>query len=557
MALKTYVIFLAGALCVVPALAGISQVAPSVIVPASSKRSPAEAPGKAHTNYSVYVGAWKHQSLDQTRSGPVAAITIDGYHPADIRAAYGMPDDGGAKAIAIVDAFHLPTALNDFNVFSSTFGLPLETSTNATASTNKVLQVVYASGNQPVANGDWGGEIALDIEWAHAVAPKAKIYLIECDDNSFSSLIQGIQLAANIPDVRQISMSFGGTEFSSEVSLDSNFLGTNKTFFAAAGDVQTAGTNLITYPSTSPNVIGVGGTALTINNGIFVSETAWSESGGGPSKYEPRPSYQNSVSSVVGSLRGSPDIAAVADPNTGCAVYDSTPVPSINNKSGWLVFGGTSLATPVVAAVTNVRGYYTSSSVAELNRQYSLQKSSFLRDVVSGQSGIYPAKTGYDFVTGIGCPTETFGTFTSTPTGVAAAVGTGISGVPSSVVLKDNQNYVVRSVTSSGVQTSAIQGTLKANAPTGTSEFAGRISVTGNTTTGTTTLRLLNTTTNVWDVVGTLGLSTANKTVTVTIPNPANYFNVNGTVQFRVYAVGATTQLRLGLDQVMLTTTPN
>lgn len=556
MAFKSFVRLFAGALCIAPALAGISQVAPSIIVPKSSLRSATEAPGKAHTNYSIYVGSWKHQSLDRA-TGPVAALTIDGYHPADIRAAYGMPDDGGAKAIAIVDAFHLPTALNDFNVFSSTFGLPQETSTNATASTNKVLQVVYASGSQPVANGDWGGEIALDIEWAHAVAPKAKIYLIECANDTFASLIQGIQLAANLPDVRQVSMSFGGNEFSSETSLDSNFTGPNKTFFAAAGDVQTAGTNLITYPSTSPNVIGVGGTALTINNGVFVSETAWSESGGGPSKYEPRPSYQSSVSSVVGSFRGSPDIAAVADPDTGCAVYDSTPVPSAGNKSGWLVFGGTSLATPVVAAVTNVRGYCTATSVAELNRQYSLQRSSFLRDIVTGQSGIYLAKSGYDFVTGIGCPTDTFGTFTSTPSNVSAAVGTGITGVPSNVVLKDNQNYVVRSVTSGGVQTSAIQGTLKANVPTGTNEFAGTVSVTGNTTTGTTTLRLLNVTTNTWDVVGTLGLGTAARTVTIAIPNPANYFNVNGTVQFRVYAVGTTTQLRLGLDQVLLTSTPN
>ena len=115
--------------------------------------------------------------------------------PNKIRGAYGLPATGGGGIIAIVDAYHYATALNDFNKFSTQFGLPTEPSTNVLSGTNKVFQVVYASSFQPQVNCGWGQEAALDIEWAHAMAPGAKIVLVEAASNSFSDLFNAVDVA--------------------------------------------------------------------------------------------------------------------------------------------------------------------------------------------------------------------------------------------------------------------------------------------------------------------------------------------------------------------------
>ncbi len=354
----------------------------------------------AHTNHLVYTGPWFGSDdllVDlggEATHGPVARFysTPSGYYPADIRGAYGDTANGG-NAIAIVDAYHYPSSLKDFNVFAKQFGLPQETSTNPTATTNKVFQVVYGSGKQPNSDGGWSEEMALDIEWAHAMAPNAKIYLVEASSSSYSALMQAVTKAGGLAGVKQISMSWGGGEFSGESSFDSTFNSVNATYFASAGD--TGGAQ--EYPAESPKVVGVGGTSLTVSHHTYVSEKAWSGSGGGKSSYEGIPSYQSALSSLLGSKRGGPDIAAVADPYTGVAVYDSTPY---YGYQGWLVFGGTSVACPVCAGIANAGGLNRGSN--ELKFIYG--HTSGFHDIESGTAGSYSAGPGWDFITGWGTP---------------------------------------------------------------------------------------------------------------------------------------------------------
>ena len=327
--------------------------------------------------------------------------------PATIRAVYGLPATGGSGAIAIVDAYHYPTALADFNGFSQVFGLPTETSTNATLATNQHLQVVYASGTQPQSGGSyigsWNLEEALDIEWAHAVAPNAKIYLVEAASASMTDLDNAVRVAANLTGVKEVSMSWGGSETSYEAMMfDSYFVHSGVVFFASSGDSADA----MEYPAASPNVVACGGTSINrTSTGTYVSQTAWSQGGCGPSVYEARPSFQIGVSSVVGTKRGVSDISFDADPNTGVYVYDSTP---FEGSSGWWILGGTSVASPSLAALVNVAGTtngYAASTAAEETRIYgNLGNAAAFTDILSGTDGKYSAKFGYDFPTGVGAP---------------------------------------------------------------------------------------------------------------------------------------------------------
>lgn len=328
--------------------------------------------------------------------GPNPDAGAGGYTPQQIRLGYNIPDRLGTKAIAIVDAYDNPTALADFNTFSQSFGLPTEPSADATNSSNKVFQVVYQDGIQPASDPGWAGEIALDIEWAHAMAPNAKIYLVEAQDNS-DNLYSTVQLASTLTDVREVSMSWGGGEWPGEVQADSTFTSPNVVYFAASGD---SGAGTI-YPCVSPNVVGVGGTSLVLDGaGNFVQEFAWMGSGGGPSNYEPLPAYQSILQGSIGSNRGAPDISGPADPYYGCAVFSSYAF------GGWAVIGGTSWACPTEAGIANARGQFSTTTNAELTRlyqEYSVASTyvSLYRDITQGSSG-WNAGPGYDFATGIG-----------------------------------------------------------------------------------------------------------------------------------------------------------
>ncbi len=362
-----------------------------ILIPDSSIEQPGDHGVAAHTNHLI-------------RIGPEAVGTSPrGETPATIASVYSLTGTlAGAGVIVIVDAYHYPTALNDFNVFANQFKLPPEPSNDPLSPYNQVFQVVYANGSKPRGNCGWNQEAALDIEWAHAMAPNAKIVLVEAASNSFTNLFNAVDVASSIANAQEVSMSWGGSEFSSEAGNDAHFTHPGVVYFAASGD--TGGATI--YPSASPNVVAAGGTRINRDaSGAFVNETGWSGSGGGPSKYESRPSYQNIIQTIVGGARGIPDYSFDADPNSGVSVYDST---SCQGSSGWLVFGGTSVASPSLSGIVNSAGSNTSST-AELSLLYlsvgnnglTINSSSF-RDILSGTAGSFSAATGWDFVTGIG-----------------------------------------------------------------------------------------------------------------------------------------------------------
>ncbi|HZT40922.1 MAG TPA: hypothetical protein VFA07_01970 [Chthonomonadaceae bacterium] len=371
-----------------------------VIVPASSIERAEDAGLRAHTNI-VLVDPASGFHPDGGL-GPAGGMT-----PAQMRSFYNLPSSGGSQIVAIVDAYHDATALNDFNTFSSQFGLPTETSTNVTASTNKVFQVVYAGGSQPPqdSSGGWELEESLDIEWAHAMAPSAKIVLVEANSNSFTDLFNAVSVATSFTDAnglstKEASMSWSSGEFSGETSYDSYFTSGSVVYFASTGDSGApAG-----YPSTSPYVVAAGGTTVTTNSsGNFVSESAWSSGGGGPSTQEARPSFQNAIQSIVGSFRGTPDISYDADPNSGASVYDTTPYNGFTY--GWLEVGGTSWSSPALAGIMNLAntsaGTFAAGTQAELTTIYSNLGTSNFRDITTGNNG-YAAAAGWDFATGVG-----------------------------------------------------------------------------------------------------------------------------------------------------------
>jgi len=373
-----------------------------VVVPDTTVEHAEDVGLRAHTNHLIFV---------TSQPSPLAS-SPSGLSPANIRSAYSLPSSntGGTGVIAIVDAYDYPTAQSDFDVFAMQFGLPLS-SQNICNVSKPCFTKVYASGSKPRANCGWAQEAALDIEWSHAMAPYAQIVLVEAKSNSFANLFAAVDVATNevlcgnttCPSGGsgggEVSMSWGGSEFSSEASSDSHFNNSSKVvYFASSGD--TGGKTI--YPSVSPYVVAAGGTTLNMNGNTFVSETGWSGSGGGPSTYEPRPGFQDIVINIVGSQRGVPDFSFDADPNTGVSVYDST---SCQGLSGWLVFGGTSVSSPSLSGIVNSAGhFYTSSS--ELSTIYATYNSSSypidFRDIISGTAGTFSCTTGWDFVTGVG-----------------------------------------------------------------------------------------------------------------------------------------------------------
>jgi hypothetical protein len=366
---------------------------------------------KSGTALSI-VGAGVPVSPDSGSASPV------GLTPSAIRTAYGVGNisfgsvsgDGTGQTIAIVDAFDNPSlvgttasnfATSDLGEFNSEFGLsapPSFTKLNETGGTAS-LPATDPSGN-------WEVEAALDVEWAHAIAPAAGIVLIECNSAELSDMYQGVLTAAGLAGVSVISMSWGSAEYSGETSLDKTFTTPSGhqgvTFLGATGDAGAPGN----YAAFSPDVVAVGGTTLTLGaGGVYVSESAWSSGGGGASAQETRPAFQDSVQSS--GARETPDVSFDADPSTGVAVYDSY---SGGSTLPWQRIGGTSLATPCWAALVAIadqgrvwRGGSTLDGPNQtLPALYGLPSIDF-HDVTSGNNG-NPAGAGYDEATGIGTP---------------------------------------------------------------------------------------------------------------------------------------------------------
>jgi outer membrane protein assembly factor BamB len=320
---------------------------------------------------------------------PDASPAPVGLSPAQIKSVYNFPTSGTAgsgKTIAIVDAYDDPTAESDLGVFSSQFGLPACTTGNGCFS--KVDQ--NGGTSYPVADGGWSLEISLDVQWAHAIAPGARILLVEATTNNFSDLLAAEDYAK--AHAQYVSNSWGAGEFLGESSFDSHFAQSGVSFFVSAGDAGLPAE----YPSSSPNVISVGGTTLHFDvNGNFTSETGWSSGGGGCSALEAPNAAQSGFAQYAqvncGGKRATPDVSLDADPASGVSVYDTTPY---NGATGWFQVGGTSASSPMWAARSADAGVLVDAA-------YVYGNSLAYRDITSGNNGA-SCLIGFDLCSGRG-----------------------------------------------------------------------------------------------------------------------------------------------------------
>jgi subtilase family serine protease len=323
---------------------------------------------------------------------------VAGYSPAQIRQAYGVSaltgnnTTGSGQTVAIVDAYGDSSIQQDVANFSSYFGL-------GPAS----LTIAYPQGAPRQRNSGWALETALDVEWAHALAPGANILLVVAKSSSLNNLLGAVDYAVN-HGAKVVSMSWGTGDFSSETAYDFHFNVAGVTFVASSGD--NGESTSVEWPAASPFVVSVGGTSLTLDSsGNRVSETAWSGSGGGISAYESFPACQAGWDQYAAG-RGVPDVSFVGDPSTGVAVLEG---------GTWYVVGGTSVGAPQWAALVALsNGQRNSGSLSQANTALYSQagtagviNSTYLVDITAGNDGgdvdDY-AVAGYDLVTGLGSP---------------------------------------------------------------------------------------------------------------------------------------------------------
>jgi kumamolisin len=411
------------------------QPATHIALPRTSRFFPRAGDGVFHTSFVQKVGVPNDVPSGET---PASIACVYGLVPPTPGCNIATSTDnvnGGSGTIVIIDAFDYPQAEQDLATFSSQFGLPQCTSASG------CFTVLYAAGTQPAPDCGWGQEMALDIEWAHGMAPNANIVLVEAASDNDSDVYDAIAFADSyisaLPDPRaEVSMSFLIYETQDAINHDPLFQQPGVVYIAAAGDSGAANNiNTLSYPATSPFVIAAGGTTIVRDPaGDFAKETAWATTtpcnpdfsncnlrgcskkellngqclggGGGISLLEPIPSYQTGVSNIIGSNRGTPDFSADADPNSGVSVYDSF---TCGGYSGWQVYGGTSVSSPLLAGIINTAGNFRGSSADELTPLYNSLNNrkyynSIFRDIKRRVDGEFRAVYGYDLATGLGTP---------------------------------------------------------------------------------------------------------------------------------------------------------
>ena len=323
-----------------------------------------------------------------------ASAHPDGYGPAQLRSAYDLPAAAAhSQTIAIVTAYDAPSIEKDLGAYSKTFSL------RACTSSNGCFRKVNGAGKKaplPQRSAIWALETSLDVEVAHAVCPNCKILLVEAGSSSVSNLAGAVDTAARL-GADAISNSWVVKEFRGETSYDSHFRHAGIAITAASGDTG-YGAN---WPAASPYVTAVGGTTLDLDSsGARVRESAWEQGSSGCSAFESKPAWQSDTGCA---RRTVPDVAAVANPDTGAAVYDSY---GYSGRSGWFKVGGTSLATPIVAAVYALAG----NAGTVVAGSYPYGHGSSLFDVTDGTNGkcssayLCNATTGYDGPSGLGTP---------------------------------------------------------------------------------------------------------------------------------------------------------
>lgn len=376
------VLFAAG-LAVVPAISANAQASATH----GERRvcaSPARGSASCHAHVRTLISTDGKVRADAT-TGPT------GYSPSQLRTAYGLTGSSTAL-VAIVDAYASPNALADLNAYRTAFGLGLAN-----------LTQINQNGGSTLASADvgWGQEEMLDLEMVSAICPTCPILYVGANSASFADLGTAVNSAVNA-GAKVVSNSYGGAESSGEASLQSSY-------YTHPGVAITVSSGDSGYGVQSPaafnTVTAVGGTTLKLTSGgARSSETVWSGAGSGCSAYISKPSWQHDSSC---SRRTVADVSAVADPATGVSVYDSYGSTGGNN---WYVFGGTSVAAPIIGAVYALSGN-TTGTPASL--AYSAPAGS-LFDVTSGsnirrcRSGyLCQGVVGYDGPTGMGTPIGT------------------------------------------------------------------------------------------------------------------------------------------------------
>lgn len=353
------------------------------------------------------------------RAGPDAA-SPSGYDPQDLQAAYGLTaaaaKPGAGEVIAVVDAFNDPNAAGDLAQYRSKFGLPA----CSTASGCLSIQNEFGGTKLPKADstGGWELEESLDLDMVSATCPNCQIVLLEADSASISDLSIAERTASRIPGVDSVTNSWGsGAEFIGENQFDPDFYAPGVAITAAGGD----GGYGTQYPAASPYVTAVGGTTLQ-GTGSSWTQTAWNGVGSGCSSLEPKPSWQTKDDrSPDGCLnRTMNDVSADADPSTGVAIFDSVRDNDLGGVPDWAMVGGTSVATPIIAATyaladTSAGGPGKALIPGTFPAAYPYQASSGLTDVQGGSNGtceaarqyLCHAVAGYDGPTGLGTPSGT------------------------------------------------------------------------------------------------------------------------------------------------------
>ncbi len=390
----------------------ISKYAPGTILSPPSSTALAKDVGKrAHTHLGILVPPAPAKppgpggALPQ--SPPVSGEFFE--TPASLACVYGvtsttlgcnpnasLPNSTkGSKAIAIVDAYDNCDIKSDLATFSTQMGLPAPSASN--------FEVVNMGAPSCSASGTgWDLESSLDTQYAHGLAPKALVILVEAVSNSFSDLLNAESEASSLVAAQgggEVSNSWGGGEFSGETSDDTYFTTAKVVYFASAGD--SSGTE---YPCVSPNVVCAGGTGNSRNptTGDIQGQVVWTSTGGGISAYEARPSWQNVISNIVGSQRGAPDVASDSDSASAVWVYSGTYC------GGWCTVYGTSVASPTLAAISNAAGHFYASTLAEHNAIYStLGAGAGWNAVTEGYCYYYNgylASQVWDLCTGAGSP---------------------------------------------------------------------------------------------------------------------------------------------------------
>jgi hypothetical protein len=436
------------------------------------------------------------------------------FEPADIRHLYGIDQiagDGTGMTIAIVDAYDDPKLVSrsptlpissdnsfltsDLHHFDLQYNLPepsgFFTKVNQTGGTTYPGVDPVGAGAQ---NGNWEAEEALDVEWAHAVAPGAKIILVEANDDqdmtSTPNLFEAVAWAGGQSGAQVVSMSWGDNEFGGELGIDSNYFpqpgGYGVTYVAASGDSGAPGT----YPAYSPLVVAVGGTTLNTDaNGNYQSEDGWTDtgsvtgfstgsSGGGISLYEPQPTYQSFLTQYA-PHRAMPDVAFDADTFTGVSVYDSYNGPLTGGN--WFQIGGTSLGSPCWSGLFAIADQLRAAKgLASLNGAsqtlpllYRLPAVDF-HDITTGNNGQYSAGPGYDLVTGLGSPVadklvpDLANQANPQVVGSTPAIGASVTTTPTSFTITFSDPINPATVSPSALQVNGSPASTATLDPTGT-----------------------------------------------------------------------------------------